>query len=598
MNKSELLVLREYQTSVFDKLMEFVETNDRRLYERGFVVMPSGSGKTLIFTEFVKRLGERAIIVAPTLTILEQNVKAMKRQAPGLSVSAYCKGEKDLSGDVVFITYHSLVQLIKKNIIPRDFARVVIFDEVHRSLSLERSRIPDRLSALCIGFTATDKFSIQKNVERIFQNEIYRMHLEEAIEGGILLPLRGFIIETNIDLSGFRISRNNVLDEAAAEIALNIEARNKVARDYYLEHFQNIPATAFCVSIAHAQRLAEYFSNAGIRAAAVHCGTPHKIRQEIIRKFNQGELDVLCSRDLLIEGWDSGRVTVAFNLRPTYSWILAEQRACRVVRPCQDKTCGIIVEFQDIYHRKDQPIFVHHLFGERKYRQGGLVAAPRKLRQAEEKALQQQESVYALEGVQISFVVQQVVDIRPVGQDLNFSDPELIREILLSEPDIDYLELSVHEFISLKFNYPRFQGTGDTLARKYLGILWDKSRESYQIFIEDVLGEELFYEHFMVDQYLVKSFPSSDSSPEDIAFDTELQETVAKILKTLTPRQERVIRERFWEDKTFHEIGKGFGYLSEKSCYTRPPQIMAKALRMLRHHSRSKYPELFCELKS
>ncbi|TAN57005.1 DEAD/DEAH box helicase [Patescibacteria group bacterium] len=595
MDENELvpLILREYQISVFDKLMEFVESNSRRFHSRGFVVMPSGAGKTLIFTEFVKMLNERAIIVAPTRIILEQNIKAMRRQEPEMNISVYHKDEKDLSGQVVFTTYHSLVQLIKKNIIPRDFARVVIFDEVHRSLSLERSRIPDRLNALCIGFTATDKFSVQKNVERIFQNEIYRMHLKEAIEDGVLLPLRGFIAETNVDLSRIRISHNNMLDETVAERMLNIEARNKVARDYYLKNFKNVPAVAFCVSIVHAEALARYFSDSEIKAAAIHCDTPHKIRQEIIRKFNHGELDILCSRDVLIEGWDSGRVAVALNLRPTYSWVLAEQRACRVVRPHKNKTCGIIVEFQDIYRRKDQPLFIHHLFGERKYRQGGFVAAPRKLRQEEEKAVERDEPVYVFEGLQVSSSVQEVVSIGSLSPTIDFNDVRLIKEIFSSKPEIDYSELTSHQFIQLKFSHPKFRGVGDTLARKYLGALWDKSPESYRILVEDVFGDEMFYQHFEVNRSLAESFPSADPSPEEIVFSREFQKAVKRALKTLLPHEEKVIKERFWDEKTFFQIGQGFGRFSDMSCRTRPPQILNKALRKLRHPSRSKRLEPF-----
>ncbi len=68
---------------------------------------------------------------------------------------------------------------------------------------------------------------------------------------------------------------------------------------------------------------------------------------------------------------------------------------------------------------------------------------------------------------------------------------------------------------------------------------------------------------------------------------TLLKEQLADVLKTLTPREEKVLRLRFGlEDgrpRTLEEVGKEFNVTRE-----RIRQIEAKALRKLRHPSRSK----------
>ena len=76
-------------------------------------------------------------------------------------------------------------------------------------------------------------------------------------------------------------------------------------------------------------------------------------------------------------------------------------------------------------------------------------------------------------------------------------------------------------------------------------------------------------------------------APADAASHTLLKEQLSDVLKTLTPREEKVLRLRFGLDdgrpRTLEEVGKEFNVTRE-----RIRQIEAKALRKLRHPSRSK----------
>ena len=76
-------------------------------------------------------------------------------------------------------------------------------------------------------------------------------------------------------------------------------------------------------------------------------------------------------------------------------------------------------------------------------------------------------------------------------------------------------------------------------------------------------------------------------SPEDFAINELLKDEISEVLLTLTEREEKVIRLRFGlEDgrpRTLEEVGQLFGVTRE-----RIRQIEAKALRKLRHPSRSR----------
>ena len=114
----------------------------------------------------------------------------------------------------------------------------------------------------------------------------------------------------------------------------------------------------------------------------------------------------------------------------------------------------------------------------------------------------------------------------------------------------------------------------------------DKVREIMRVAQEPVsletpIGEE-------EDSHLGDFIPDDDAPiPAEAASQTLLKEQLADVLKTLTPREEKVLRLRFGlEDgrpRTLEEVGKEFNVTRE-----RIRQIEAKALRKLRHPSRSR----------
>ena len=119
-----------------------------------------------------------------------------------------------------------------------------------------------------------------------------------------------------------------------------------------------------------------------------------------------------------------------------------------------------------------------------------------------------------------------------------------------------------------------------------MGISEDKVREIIKVAQEPVsletpIGEE-------EDSHLGDFIPDDDApAPADAASHILLKEQLAEVLDTLTPREEKVLRLRFGlEDgrsRTLEEVGKEFNVTRE-----RIRQIEAKALRKLRHPSRSK----------
>ena len=134
--------------------------------------------------------------------------------------------------------------------------------------------------------------------------------------------------------------------------------------------------------------------------------------------------------------------------------------------------------------------------------------------------------------------------------------------------------------------------TNEQIAEK-LEMPVEKVREIMRVAQEPVsletpIGEE-------EDSHLGDFIPDEDApAPSDVASHTMLKEQLAEVLSTLTPREEKVLRLRFGlEDgrsRTLEEVGKEFNVTRERTR-----QIEAKALRKLRHPSRSKKLKDFLE---
>ena len=133
-----------------------------------------------------------------------------------------------------------------------------------------------------------------------------------------------------------------------------------------------------------------------------------------------------------------------------------------------------------------------------------------------------------------------------------------------------------HEEIAARMDLP------ETKVRKVLKIAQEP------ISLETPVGEEedSHLGEFIEDKQVVL--------PDDAIIDINLKEQTTSVLKSLTPREEKVIKMRFGigeaSEHTLEEVGQNFAVTRE-----RIRQIEAKALRKLRHPSRSRKLETFLE---
>jgi len=321
--------LRERQITVFEDMRDFLEEGGRG----GYIKLPTGAGKTVIFSEFIEATGLRTLIVVPTKILVEQTEEKLSEFTEDLNVGKIYSEAKRQGTDVTIITYQSLVKKLNDGAIKPDDYKCLILDEAHVSLSDDRVDAVKKFGhAIRLGFTATPQYSWNKKVEQILPTEIHSLGVKEAAEEGIISSFSVILVETDVDITNVKVTSTGEYSQEDLQRVINVEGRNNSAVELCKQMFGGQLCVVYCGGIEHAIELSKIFNKKGISAEVISGKNSSEEQQVILKKFKDGEIKVLCNADILIAGFDEQKASVCLNLRPTLSSVMAEQRGGRVLR--------------------------------------------------------------------------------------------------------------------------------------------------------------------------------------------------------------------------------------------------------------------------
>ncbi|NCU21142.1 helicase, partial [Candidatus Falkowbacteria bacterium] len=177
-----------------------------------------------------------------------------------------------------------------------------------------------------------------------------------------------------LDLSGIRTLAGD-FDKGALAAAMDRPTITGDAVAHYRTYCANAPTIAFCVSVAHAEHVAEAFRLAGYAAASIDGTLSDSDRRQRIEDLGAGRLNVLTSCEIISEGTDVPVVGAALLLRPTQSLALYLQQIGRALRIHDGKEKAVIIDAVGNVLRHGHPL---------EDRQWSLDAKPRRQRKAQE----------------------------------------------------------------------------------------------------------------------------------------------------------------------------------------------------------------------
>ena len=335
------MALRPYQQEAVDSI--FQKWNE---FKRLLLVLPTGCGKTIVFSNITQRLvqgGERVLILAHREELLAQ--AAVKLKAACGVDSALEKAEssslsypwlKCVCGSVQSLCREKRLSLFK----PDHFGTVII-DEAHHALSDSYRRIIDHFSgAKLLGVTATPDRGDKKNLSAVFEALAYEYSLKSAIESKYLCPIVADMIPLQIDLNQVSVKAG---DYNEAELGDALEPYLEQIANEMVTHCSGRKTVVFLPLIATSKRLQELLIERGVRCAEVNGDSPD--RTEILNDFDAGKYDVICNSMLLTEGWDCPSVDCVVVLRPTKVRSLYCQMVGRGTRISPGKENLLLLDF-------------------------------------------------------------------------------------------------------------------------------------------------------------------------------------------------------------------------------------------------------------
>ncbi|MEH0980890.1 DUF3427 domain-containing protein [Micromonospora sp. CPCC 205556] len=338
-----------YQREILDDLTAEREVHGRW---RNLVVMATGTGKTVVAALDYRRLHrdkrvDSLLFVAHQEQILRQSRSTFRQvMGDGSFGETLVGGAKPTQWRHVFASIQSLH---RQEIDPELFDMVIV-DEFHHAEAPTYARLLERLRPrVLLGLTATPDRADGGDVRRWFDGHAaVELHLREALERQLLVPFHYFGLHDDVDLSQLQWKRGQGYDPAELDgLYTGNQARARMvlraARD--LVDLGRMRALGFCVSIGHAQFMADWFSQQGVPSAAVTSKVDAAGRQVLIRDFKAGKLRVLFTVDLFNEGVDLPMVDTILMLRPTESATIFLQQLGRGLRLDDDKACLTVLDF-------------------------------------------------------------------------------------------------------------------------------------------------------------------------------------------------------------------------------------------------------------
>ena len=354
--------LRPYQQEALDAVNAF---SDKGI-NRQLVVLPTGAGKTVIFSHLPQTKNDSLpmLVLAHRAELLYQAKEKIGWSNPELDIQIEQADNVAGHCDVVVASVPTLGRAESERILkyPKNYFKTIVIDEAHHAAAPTYRRILDYFNpSLLLGVTATPQRSDNTRLTDVFDEIVYYKTIQDLIEDGYLCSLVGYRIKTETDISGVATNEGDYV-ASQLEDAIDTPERNAHIVAAYHSLVPESKAIVFCAGVKHANNLASSFSATQVPTEVILGDTSTQDREHILARFKSGKTRVLVNVGVLTEGFDEPSIQSIILARPTRSTLLYTQIVGRGTRLYEGKPHCTILDFVDTTKGK-KPIGLPSLLG-------------------------------------------------------------------------------------------------------------------------------------------------------------------------------------------------------------------------------------------
>jgi len=341
-----------YQQEILDKLEA-----ERELFNRykNLIVASTGVGKTIIAALDYRRFREKhpnakLLFIAHRKEILAQSIQKFREVLNDFNFGdLYVDGIKPSQIDYLFMSIQSFNAADFTSFTSSVFYDFIIIDEFHHAAAKSYQTLLEYYNPkILLGLTATPERMDGKNILSHFDGRIAsEMRLVEAIDRKLLCPFQYFGVSDDVDYSKLSWHGRYDIDELEKIYTVDTKRASMILKSVheYVTDINEVKGLGFCVSVNHANYMADYFNKNGIASLALSSKSLDDIRNDAKDNLILGKVKFIFVVDLYNEGVDIPQVNTILFLRPTESATVFLQQLGRGLRLYEGKECLTVLDF-------------------------------------------------------------------------------------------------------------------------------------------------------------------------------------------------------------------------------------------------------------
>lgn len=353
------LKLRDYQSKTLEDIFEWFKTHEKG---NPCVVLPTGSGKSIIIAEFCRICatlwpGTRILILTHQKELIEQDAIKLKKIYKDADIGIYSAAlkKKETNHTITFGGIQSIYKI--------DFPKVdiILVDEAHminhKNEGMYRKFL-NKMGCRVIGLTATPfrlTFGYITDEPALFTDliEPKGTSILELQKKGYLAKLSSKGTFTKLDVTGVKKSGGDYVKKDL-QIKLDVfETNEAVVKEIIItaKAFNKKHWLIFCTGVDHARHISDLLNDSNIKSNCITGDLKKNEREQILEDFTKGKYTALTNVNVLTTGFDYPDIDMLILLRPTESVGLYLQMAGRGLRLKSDGGYCLVMDFAGVVEK-------------------------------------------------------------------------------------------------------------------------------------------------------------------------------------------------------------------------------------------------------